>query len=402
MRTAVERLHVLWHDELLPEIEGLVSGWELDLEGSLSRARRMWEIHFLVVFPQLAALSLFDEFCRDLFETSDPFCGAVLVQGLASRAAGAAQELWEAAQSGGPTARLRYLERHGGKSDGLVSVSVPSWRDDSRYVEAAIAALRGAPSPAEVRAVQAAERERRLGEARALLASYPRAVREEFDTLLAAAQEANVLHEDHHVAIDEPVTYESRRTLRALGTQLGVGDEVFHLTLDELRAPADHDFAALVGERKAELARHAGQTPPAVLGPTPADDDASADLVAVALAKMFTPATTQSFDDLVVGNPGSPGTARGIVRIVPALADAHALRPGEVLVTETTSPPWTPFFERASAVVTDVGGILSHSAVVAREYGVPAVVGARDATDRLRDGQLVEVDGTAGTVRVVG
>ncbi|MEA2290392.1 MAG: rifampicin phosphotransferase, partial [Solirubrobacteraceae bacterium] len=78
------------------------------------------------------------------------------------------------------------------------------------------------------------------------------------------------------------------------------------------------------------------------------------------------------------------------------------LAPGEVLVAETTAPPWTPLFAVACAVVTETGGILSHSAVVAREYGIPAVVGAGTATSAIRDGDVVEVDGDAGTVRVVG
>ena len=90
-----------------------------------------------------------------------------------------------------------------------------------------------------------------------------------------------------------------------------------------------------------------------------------------------------------------------MARVVHSLADAAALRPREVLVAETTAPPWTPLFAVAAAVVTDTGGILSHSAVVAREYGIPAVVGARDATRAIPDGALVEVDGDAGTVRVV-
>jgi phosphoenolpyruvate synthase/pyruvate phosphate dikinase len=98
---------------------------------------------------------------------------------------------------------------------------------------------------------------------------------------------------------------------------------------------------------------------------------------------------------------GSPGTARGRARVIRSLADAHRLGAGEVLVTETTAPPWTPLFARAAAIVTDAGGILSHCAVVAREYGVPAVVGTRTGTRAIEDGRLVEVDGTAGTVRML-
>ncbi len=77
------------------------------------------------------------------------------------------------------------------------------------------------------------------------------------------------------------------------------------------------------------------------------------------------------------------------------------MRPGDVLVTKATTPPWSPLFGIAAAVVTDTGGVLSHCAVVAREYGIPAVVGTGDATQLIRDGQILEVDGSAGTVRVV-
>ena len=95
------------------------------------------------------------------------------------------------------------------------------------------------------------------------------------------------------------------------------------------------------------------------------------------------------------------GIGRYVDRLVRALADAAKLQPGEVLVAETTAPPWTPLFGIACAVVTDTGGILSHCAVVAREYGIPAVVGAVVATSRIRDGQPLEIDGDAGTIRLL-
>ena len=78
------------------------------------------------------------------------------------------------------------------------------------------------------------------------------------------------------------------------------------------------------------------------------------------------------------------------------------MRPGDVLVCPVTQPPWTPLFGVASAVVTEVGAVLGHTAIVAREYGIPAVIAVRDATRLLKDGQLIEVDGSAGVVRVIG
>jgi pyruvate,water dikinase len=83
------------------------------------------------------------------------------------------------------------------------------------------------------------------------------------------------------------------------------------------------------------------------------------------------------------------------------VAEGVALQPGEVLVTTITNVGWTPLFPRAAAVVTDVGAPLSHAAIVARELGIPAVVGCGNATMRLRTGDRVRVDGTAGTVEVL-
>jgi len=100
------------------------------------------------------------------------------------------------------------------------------------------------------------------------------------------------------------------------------------------------------------------------------------------------------------GTAGSPGIVRGPARVLRSLADADKLRTGDVLVAETTAPPWTHLFATAAAVVTDTGGMLSHCAVVAREYGIPAVVGVGRATDLIHDGQIVEVDGHGGVVRL--
>ncbi|MCH8186591.1 MAG: hypothetical protein IH862_10865 [Chloroflexi bacterium] len=98
----------------------------------------------------------------------------------------------------------------------------------------------------------------------------------------------------------------------------------------------------------------------------------------------------------------SRGGATGPARIIRDLSEADKLMPGDVLVCRTTSPPWTVLFARASAVVTDAGGVLAHTAITPREYGIPCVVGARGATERIRDGMLITVDGEQGVVRLSG
>ena len=97
----------------------------------------------------------------------------------------------------------------------------------------------------------------------------------------------------------------------------------------------------------------------------------------------------------------SPGVVEGLVKVIRDVFDAERLQQGDILVTEFTDPGWTVKFSMLRAVVTETGGMLSHAAVIAREYGIPAVLAVPHATDRLRDGQLVRVDGSAGTVTVV-
>ena len=102
----------------------------------------------------------------------------------------------------------------------------------------------------------------------------------------------------------------------------------------------------------------------------------------------------------MTGVAASPGVASGSVRIIAGPAEFARLRPGDVLVCKATDPAWTPLFASASAVVAETGGLLSHAAIVAREYGIPAVLGVLEATTRLHDGQVVTVDGSAGRVRI--
>jgi pyruvate,water dikinase len=109
----------------------------------------------------------------------------------------------------------------------------------------------------------------------------------------------------------------------------------------------------------------------------------------------------QSGDARIVnGIAASKGVVRARARVILDLADADRLGTGEVLVCPSTAPPWTPLFAIAAAVVTDTGGVLSHTAIAAREYAIAAVVGTNVATRRIPDGALVTVDGAQGIVRI--
>ena len=103
---------------------------------------------------------------------------------------------------------------------------------------------------------------------------------------------------------------------------------------------------------------------------------------------------------VLVGSPSSPGRAEGIARVISGPEDFARFNPGDILVAKTTSPIWTPLLGIAAAAVTEVGGPFAHAAIVAREFGIPLVDGATDATRVIADGAKIVVDGTAGIVEL--
>ncbi|MCD5341487.1 pyruvate kinase [Arthrobacter sp. AK04] len=194
------------------------------------------------------------------------------------------------------------------------------------------------------------------------------------------------------------VMAEMHRQLAEIGAELArngtirdAGD-VFFLDFDELRVGLrGADLKGIVARRRrlydVELRR---RRIPRLLLSDGTDVEAAMMAAAAALPQ---PAAA----DRLAGTPASAGTATGKVRVIMDPVGAR-LEPGEILVAPSTDPGWTPLFMTAGALVMEMGGVVSHGAVVAREYGIPAVVGVADATTRLRDGQNVTVDGAAGTV----
>jgi pyruvate,water dikinase len=110
------------------------------------------------------------------------------------------------------------------------------------------------------------------------------------------------------------------------------------------------------------------------------------------------PAARPNGDVILSGSPGSPGLASGPARIVNDSSEFGKLRPGDILIAPITNPSWTPLFQIAAGVVVDTGSAASHAAIVAREYGVPAVMGTLTGTKQLKDDQWIRVDGSHGLV----
>ncbi|HID05359.1 MAG TPA: PEP-utilizing enzyme, mobile region, partial [Aigarchaeota archaeon] len=110
---------------------------------------------------------------------------------------------------------------------------------------------------------------------------------------------------------------------------------------------------------------------------------------------------TAAAEKKLVGLPASPGVVEGPARVVLTAEEIVKVKEGEILVAPITAPSWNPVFLRIKATVTDIGGIMSHTAIVCREYGLPAVVGTGFATKTIKDGQRIRVDGTEGVVEIL-
>jgi rifampicin phosphotransferase len=242
-----------------------------------------------------------------------------------------------------------------------------------------------------------AEREAAEETCRAILADRPKLL-SRFHTLLEVAQRYAVLREQQaqDLTLGRPLL---RRCALLLGEKLaedGVIDEsadVFFLTHAELGGR--EDLSVVVADRKRRWERQRRLAAPLALGTPP---KAIRNLMHGATETARTRLVPS--DAILVGDPASPGRATGRVQIVRGSEDFHRFEEGEVLVARLTAPAWTPLFDRAAAVVTDGGTLAAHASLVAREYDIPAVVATGSATLRLRDGQVVTVDGGAGTVEV--
>ncbi|UNX53348.1 PEP-utilizing enzyme [Georgenia sp. TF02-10] len=192
-----------------------------------------------------------------------------------------------------------------------------------------------------------------------------------------------------------------RRCAHRLGDHLttrGVIDQrtqLFFLTLEELTSALDGDptpRAEAADSRRAAWEKQRRLVAPLTLGQPPR-------FIGDPIARAVNAARTHTPPEAaIIGQPASAGRATGPVRIITGPEDLAHFTTGDVLVARSTAPAWTPLFARAAAVVTDGGTLAAHASLVAREYGIPAVVGTGDATARLHDGQLVTVDGGAGTV----
>jgi pyruvate, water dikinase len=305
-----------------------------------------------------------------------------------------------------------------------------SWVDDTRLPIAAIGSyirrLEAGEEISRPHEAVLAERERITDGYRSLL---PDDLRRRFDESLALARTVYPFIEDHNFYIEHryfTLFWNKVREFGALLEQhdfLGVGEDVFYLRRDEVRAALEE--LRMHWSSGAGMARGSGYWPPIVerrraihqamreWAPPPAlgrAPDEITEPMTVMLWGITTARVRQWLSSeegidrrtrTLAGAAGSPGFAEGRARVVIDSDQLDELEDGEILVAPATSPSWTPVFGRIAAAVLDSGGIMSHAAIVAREYGLPAVIGTGTGTTRIRTGDLLRVDADAGVVRIL-
>ena len=294
-----------------------------------------------------------------------------------------------------------YLDRYGHRAVFEMEIAGPRWADDPRYVLEQVRFHLDHPPARDPRS-RAAEVRRRAETDLAAVSAWLRPIARR---MLARARRGAALRENAKsgsaaaVALVRQLWLEVGRRMQEAG-RIDAAREAFHLSIFEIEAWLTGAWdgtgaRALVGDRRATLAAQQEMELPGVIEESPSAAPGARPRGAAAAA----PAPE---GDAWTGVAAAPGAAEGVACVLRTPHDCGRMRRHDVLVAPSTDPGWTPLFLRASALVTETGGYLSHGAVVAREFGLPAVVNVRDAMRLIADGDRLRVDGDAGRVTRTG
>lgn len=431
---------------------------DADLSHALRRSeeinKRNWEIHFALMYPADALYFEFEAFCKQHgIEEKDL---AVMIKGVDTMATGTDRTLWELTRLAedlkiddlflkeDPKELLRKLEEDSRATEWLNAFSqfleVYGHRITAAHMDVIFSTWIEDPTPV-LETIKTyiprirqgwnikTEREKMIQEGQEAIHQFITKLNPDeqkaFEKWLKVGRGIYHFQEDHGFYIDggstarlHDVAMVCGRRLKQYGL-LEQPEDVFFLNFNEL----DETMSDLVRNKKAALYHYirlipctikerkwgwnqvkALQEAPLTLGPAP---DKLTDPIMIKVFGMIDEIIKAGkVEELRVmerfeGYPGAPGIAEGKARVITSFEDFPKLQPGEILVCPYTATAWTPLFPKIKAVVTDSGGMLTHAAIAAREYRIPAVVGTWRATRSIKDGDIIRVDGSLGIVEII-
>jgi len=300
----------------------------------------------------------------------------------------------------GGLSRETYLERYGHRGPHEMELFAPGADDDPSWFEKQLAQF--TPMPVNVESLLASQRAEQAAAWARFESRFPgkvSATRRRLEKVTAAAKNREAVRSEV-----TRITRLIRSFLLCAGEVAGLGDDIFFLSLDEMSEmlAGDKSSVTYIPARREAYRQYSTLPPyPAIIigrfdpSAWAADPNRRSDIFDSRQPKPV-PATAA-----ITGFAGAAGIVEGTVRRLDKPEDGSQLQQGEILMTVTTNVGWTPLFPRLAAIVTDVGAPLSHAAIVAREMGIPAVVGCGNATMLLKTGDRVRVDGSNGKVTIL-
>jgi len=442
-----------WRERLRPEIErdfAYLDGVDTEnaslvelavlLEDAIDIHDRHWKIHWMLNFAQFSATIGLNAVIGEVKGDVDPALAGRLQSSVEDRNWDSIEALWRMKEEVKADDELRaafdattaadtirvlegseagrrfladrlepYQREFGYKSIWSHELSFPTWRENPAPI---IEAVRGYLAtdydyPAALEAVKADLRDA-IAE---LMDGVPAGEdRDRLQEALDLSLRMNPLTPDHHFYIDQGANARLRLAAIAIGRKLAAAgllddpEDVVFLRYNELRVlmanPDAIDAKPLVSARRDERERQALIRPPEWLGTATEEALAFPYLTLWGFPEKFHREPPAKVDE-VVGLAASPGVVEGTARIVSSVAEFDQVQGGEILVCQMTNPAWVVLFTKIGGLVTDAGGVASHPAVVAREFGIPAVVGTSIATERIATGDRVRVNGSSGLVEVL-
>ncbi|MFH1950222.1 MAG: PEP-utilizing enzyme, partial [Pseudomonadota bacterium] len=414
--------------------------------------RRNWEIHFLTMYPADAIYFIFEDYCKEKgLEESKMLTMLRGVDNIALRTDG---ELWDLAKlteelgfkdvilkteageileklKGMPEARDwldkfdQFLSIYGNRVVAAhMDVLTPTWVEDPTPV---LDTLKGYYTRMEKGYDFHKEKQDILDQRDKAIRDHEAQLKDEeelkeFQRMIKAAHGIYYFQEDHGFYIDQGSTAMVRKAGIACGKRLlerGLIkelDDVCYLTYHELEevieAIAYDDEAAryhygalipnVIAERKADAKKVPDLDAPLTLGNVP---EKMTDPVGVKvfgiIDEILHPKDEKVVAERIEGFPGAPGVVEGPAKRIMDYKEFQRVETGDILVCPYTGTAWTPLFVKIAGIVTDTGGMLTHAAIAAREYNIPAVVGTWKATHSINDGDIIRIDGTAGVVEIL-